>query len=93
MDSQRISWVLPLSVLPLFAFNACGPSSENDPQLASVSVRDSAGVEVVEAPREVMEALHEWSLQVERDLGGMDAGAWSSVAPAITPCGKRRDEE
>ena len=73
--TELINQTLPLGVLLLFAFHGCGPSSENDPQIASVSVRDSAGVVVVEAPREVIEALPEWSLELDLDLGGVDADA------------------
>ena len=49
--------------------------SEGQRTTSGLTVRDSAGVEMVEAPREVIEALPEWSLQVDLDLGGVDADA------------------
>ncbi len=73
MRTHLIMRTVPLGLALLFGSQACSPSTENDPQIASISVRDSAGVEVVEAPREVIEALPEWSLELSLDLGGADA--------------------
>jgi hypothetical protein len=64
---------LPCCIACLLALGACGLTGSSDSDASVVAVRDSAGIEIVETPRAVMEALPEWTLEAELDLGGVDA--------------------
>ncbi|MGD8873234.1 MAG: hypothetical protein PVJ80_16780, partial [Gemmatimonadota bacterium] len=54
----------------LLSLAACSPDV---PATDAPSVRDSAGVAIVEASESVMASIPEWEIETEMDLGGIDA--------------------
>jgi hypothetical protein len=62
--------VRALSVALLLSLAACSPDV---PATDAPSVRDSAGVAIVEASESVMASIPEWEIETEMDLGGIDA--------------------